>query len=300
MRTQFTYLLFLVLIWPVSALASDDCATAQTSADVMRCVNQNHERAEASLNDAYKNLSMKKTGEPLEGMESLQKLWIEYRDRECGAETAPLASESLKRLEGLKCKTRLTLARIDALQKTLAAETGASMPGEPPTTQQPRWINALSEEHQDVYWHYGGYTNGDLDCDDEGEFVIAGLMYDGETAEHKSVIAVSENPSTGKPTSILLSLPEHVAAEGEEAGPSRCSSLLDFSFDVLSEEGEEIEQEIKEEQGEEEMVESAEAVDAEDTSCNRRLIITRKANDKTAVCRPVIVYWDGQNYAVEQ
>ena len=60
MRTQFTYLLFLVLIWPVSALASDDCATAQTSADVMRCVNQNHERAEASLNDAYKNLSMKK------------------------------------------------------------------------------------------------------------------------------------------------------------------------------------------------------------------------------------------------
>ena len=304
MRIKFIYSFILVsLLSAPPALAKEDCETATTSADVMRCVNQHHEDAQANLKDVFKTLSLKKSGETLEGIEALQTLWIEYRDRECEAEVSALSSEALKRLEGIKCKTRLTRERINALQKTLDAETGAAVLGEPPAAQQPRWVNALSEQYQNVYWHYGGVSKGDADCDADEEFVIAGLEFDEESSTYRAVVAVSENPETGKPTSTLITIPaveSEEEAEDEKAA-KECSGLMSFSFE--SREAVATEQDTESEKDEDAVAGEEEAeLEVEDVvkTCTQRLVIARKASDGASECSPVAVLWDGQNYVIEQ
>ncbi len=301
MRIIFIFLLSVFVFSPVaSAQVSEDCQTAATSADVMRCLNQNNQNAQNALKDVYKALSLRKSADGLDSLEALQTLWIEYRDRECEAETRALSSQALKRLEGIKCRTRLTRQRIDALQRTLDAETGSAVLGEPPSTQQPRWVNALAEHYQNVYWHYGGFSKGDLDCDDDAEFVIAGLIYDENESVYKTVIAVSENPATGRPHSTLLVLPDTTVDtnpddQGVAEDVRRCSGIMSFLFDVpppvMPTDGQEAT--LKD-------VENAVAASQPDGTCNRRLIVTRKTSDKSAVCMPVTVVWDGQNYVIEQ
>lgn len=301
MRIKIIYLLLMGAIWPSgSALAKEDCQTATTSADVMRCVNQNHEDAQAKLNDVYKTLSLRESGKTLDGLEALQTLWIEYRDRECEAETEAIKSQALKRLEGIKCNTRLIHERIDALQRILDAETGSAVLGEPPSTQQPRWVNALSQRYQDIYWHYGGFSKGDLDCDDDAEFVIAGLTFDEKESVYKTVIAVSENPVTGKPRSNLIVMPgiSFVAGpDGKEIeSAKRCSGIMSFVFDMPPKLpiGDQDETAVPAD-AEGDIVVVPEQVE----TCNRRLIITRKTSDQSALCAPVTVFWDGQNYVIE-
>ena len=297
MRIYLYCFLLLSLVWPSSiALANEDCQTASTSADVMRCLTHNHEKAQETLNQVFRALSTKKSGEALKDIETLQKLWIEYRDQECAAEVEALSTEALKRIEGLKCQARLTRERITAIQRTVASETGSPTLGEPPNAQQPRWINALAEQYQDVYWQYGGTHNGDLDCDGDDEFVLSGIVFNEEVSDYETVLAISENPHTGKPQNTLLNLITGVAKISEQSpdGQLRCSGVVVFSFNAEEQPAEE--EVAADSEGEADPVEPVVVAEG----CNKRLVVERKIRDQGAQCPPVTVYWNGENYVFNE
>lgn len=273
-------------------MANEDCQTASTSADVMRCLTHNKEKADEALNHVFKTLSTKKSGEALKDIEDLQKLWIEYRDQECAAEVEALSSEALKRIEGLKCQTRLTRERIAAIQKTVVSETGSPSLGEPPNAQQPRWINALAEQYQDVYWQYGGTNSDDLDCDGEKEFVLSGLVFNQEASDYETVLAISENPPTGKPQNTLLNMIAGAATLSEKSadGRPKCSGVVVFSF--KADEPTNPDNVLTAAQDE-----SREILEPLATQgCGKRLVVNRQTRDKATSCPPVTVYWNGENY----
>ena len=293
MRLRVLALFFSCLsVFPFAhAVGAEDCDKASSSADVMRCVNQNLEQAQDKLNIVYKTLGAKKTIEELEEAEELQNLWIEYRDQECDAEIESIENETLRRLEGLKCIARLTKERVTALQKTIANQSGTAALGEVSPGQNPRWINALSEDYQDVYWHYGGSVNGDLDCDDVDEYAMSGILYNADIDAYENVVAISENPQTGKPRNVLITLSALPQEDGEVA--AKCSNLAKFSFEDVPELAEEsvIDEEAEEAEEEADVVAEEEAL-----ACSQKLVVTRQKSSADGGCVPITIIWDGESF----
>ena len=233
MRSLFAFLVLAFAGMPVFAVAappSENCEKARSSADVMRCLSQHYERAQEDLNTAFETLSLKKTGEDLANVKDIQARWLDYRDRECAMETSHLQTESLKRLESLRCLSRLTQERIEALQVVLQNNSEEpSVIGEAGAAQ-PRWMNALAEDHPDVFWRYGERIEGDFDCDDSPEYAMTGLRVDEKTGAVQAVVSISENPATGRPKSDVLPVLPQSSAEEETSELQGCGFLFKATF----------------------------------------------------------------------
>ena len=278
MRSAFLF--FLVLLFsPVSSVfagpGGQNCDKARSSADVMRCLTRENEQAQIDLNKAFDALSMQKSGEDLTRVKDTQAQWVKYRDQDCVFETEHFETESLKRLESLRCINRLTQERIVAIENSLEKSAEDEIIGE--ATTQPRWMNALAEDHPDVFWRYGASVEGDADCDGEMEYLMAGLRQTEESGELEPLISISENPATGRPQSAVIVLPSVTDAEGGET-PGQCGALFEIEFKAV-----EVEATEGEEQSEEQIEE-----------CANRVLVN------TANCPPRVIHWSGDSYAFKE
>jgi len=267
MRTLFLSVL-VVLLSPVQGFAGpggNDCDKARSSADVMKCLSAQYEAAQEELNKAFDVLSLQNTDEALAEIKDIQTHWLEYRTLECAQETSALETESLKRLESLRCMNRLTQERVVALQSALQNVESETVVGE--AAASPRWMNALANDNPHAFWRYGERIEGDLDCDGESEHIMSGLKVVAETGAMKPIVSISENPATGRPESIVVP----VESSGEEEDVT-CGLLMETQYVQQAEE------------------EAAEGEELESKACQNHLIVT------LANCVATNLSWDGEMY----
>ncbi len=284
MRALFVFL-FLMSSMPAFA-GVQDCDKARSSADVMSCLNRQHESAQGQLNKVFDQLTSQSETEDLVSIKDVQARWVEYRDLECAQETTNLESESLKRIESLRCMTRLMQERIGAIQKRLENDReGEPAVGE--AAAQPRWMNALAEDHPEVFWRYGERTEGDLDCDGEPEQIMSGLHVAPETGEVKPVVSVSENPSTGRPESTVIVIAPLNKPDEEAAEPCGLLAKTRYVQKAVEEVEDESDVEAETETETEAMVEEVQA-------CENHLIVIAPR------CADMTISWHGNAYAFDE
>lgn len=274
-----TGLVFLTGLAGLAEAAEEACEKARSSADVMKCLSSQHDVSQEELNKVFDALSLENSGEALEALKDLQARWVEYRDRECALETSGLETESLKRLETLRCLQRLTRERIGALQKSLNAEGPPVEQGE--TAAPPRWMNALASDYPQVFWAYGAQIEGDLDCDGENEHMMGGLRSSEDFTEVFPVVSISENPITGRPKAVVI-VPDFSSKDDEE-GQEGCGFVTGLSFAQSPDEAS-----LSEPDGAGEKMQDA---DISTAACMNRLMITASA------CKRSVAYmWNGEAY----
>ena len=284
MRLFPVFLIFFTFIgWSSLSLAAGDaCEKARSSADVMKCLTRQLDAAQETLNSVFDDLSMQNSGEDLVEIKDIQADWLSYRERECALETGDLETESLKRLENLRCLNRLTQARIETLQRSLKTQDDFEALGE--AAAPPRWMNALANDHPDVFWAYGAQIEGDLDCDGESEHIMSGLRSSEDFMEVFPVVSISESPLTGRPKSTVIELGFDDDSDNVDEERVGCGLIARLSFAQPPDEAQ-----LPEDKGGEGQVSDAGASSA---ACINRLTITAKACEQSRT-----LYWTGNEYA---
>ncbi len=195
---------------PVSAQSLKSiCKTAQNSADEIACASHKYDEAKEDLNAAYDALWAHENPAQRSALRVVQQKWAAFKDIQCEWEAGYLASGSLNRMRELECLVRYTRER-EALLQNLVAEDADVLEDDLSHIQLvevPRWLNALSEARDGVFWQYAGHLDSDLDCDGAPEHILAGLRFTDDAREKvETVIAVSEDPQVGKPFSQRFNL----------------------------------------------------------------------------------------------
>lgn len=180
------------------------CDSVESTADMQSCVNTHNEAAKEKLNSVYKDLVDHIGKEEVSAVSSAQKEWREFRDTQCAYEASLTPNEALRRVYELSCLTELTEDRSHHLA-ALKAREESGMPWE--LGDQPRWVNILTNKYPHVYWRYGEWMSVDLNCDDRKEDVMIGLDVKSGQEQSTLIIAVADNPVTGKPKASLFKVP---------------------------------------------------------------------------------------------
>lgn len=259
------------------------CERAQSTADIMRCVKKRHDEAQKRLNKIFDQLLENERAQVDQGeyetpedipstLRITHQNWITYRDYQCAWETSREPSESLKRIRELSCLAALTEQRANILRVALDRET-PDVKNSAQYSSTPRWMNALGADQPNIFWRYHDHIRADLDCDGEQEEIMAGLsaaLRDARKAEAdrylvKSVVAITENPATGRPKSNFFEFT--VYPEGQDG--QLCRSNVNLTvIDLPAAEGE-----------------------AEDAKTCR---VALQVND--GKCAPHIIRWNGTGY----
>lgn len=293
-------LLFVLSVMPTQAIAqghSAFCGQADSTAASQECLKRHLDSAQKRLNKVYKELGGKLDADKLTELKELQSTWLNYRDAECMWESENSVTPSLKRVNELSCMARLTDDRADLL--TVIYGDGTDSVSQREYGSFPRWMNALAKDHSDIYWHYGGRTNMDLNCDGEDEYVMRGVRVsalkmdksktdpkpdaDGKEVEAapvnliyeaKTVIAVTQSPPTGRPNAKIFEFP----VQAEDSADAACSENISFQF------------------GEKPEVAAAAPEEGEvpqEQACRAYLQLNQKG------CAPKIISWTGKEFALE-
>lgn len=243
----------------------------------------------------------------VEELEKIQKDWLIYRDEQCKWDAAMAESPSLERVYQLSCITDLTEKRTAYLKGVL--QNGESMtPREFGGT--PRWMNVLGMEHPDVFWRYGRILKTDLNCDEREEYVMTGLsvkslpqkqatdaVKESELGAYLSkdtevVLAVADNPVTGKPRTQILRIQLYKDADPVKAAelnaktaiPALCKGDVSLSLTAIPAK--------KPELGKGEGVQSTDGAANAIKKCTTILQISDH------ICEPVSMRWAGQGYEI--
>lgn len=273
--TILTLLFFLIGGPPAFAQGHNGyCDSALSTSDSLDCVKNHKNDVQDRLNEVYKKLDESQTEELKPVLAESQQAWITYRDAQCKWERERTDNASLKRIYELSCVTLLTNMRKDMLslnleqeQETTPREFGAN----------PRWRNALVDENPETFWRIGDTVSSDLDCDGQQEKIVAGLEFLNEDSVSSPyvVIAISENPATGRPESKLLKF--SVGTEKEEKTLSLCST--DISLSTASKQNKK--------NGK---TDSAQQSKPQENSCNNSLDIIQRN------CPTIKILWDKDQY----
>ncbi len=254
----------------------DDCDQADSTADAFGCVNRRNQDIQEKLNQVFEAIIATQDEETKAMLGAAQKNWIIYRDAQCEWESGLTDTASLKRVYELSCLASMTERRVKLLESVQMREKETS-PRE--FGAQPRWMNALAHDYPDIFWRYGEWQSADMDCDDEDEQIMTGLSVariqdsvtigDDEVAEDahhevEIVIAVSENPKTGRPKATLFRLP----VSDKYDGAHLCRPAI--NLEVIDDPSK-----------------------SDEVACGKALQI----NDKS--CEPLIIYWDGSGYVLK-
>lgn len=274
------------------------CDRAESTAAALECVNRHNKDAQQALNDVYKGLfaTQKEAGEKNASLlGKAQKDWIAYRNAQCSWEASLAPSDSLTRIYELSCLTAMTELRT----RWLSSVKGLEEKKAPPEfSTSPRWMNVLTLENPDIYWHFGDWIRADLDCDGQDENIMTGLRLrpqvkadDGDKAvsdhtEQEStaslyttemVVAVAENPVTGKPAVTLISTP---VDEKRNDGTAFCSPDVSMAISGFPASADE-----------EDLTETA-ADDKSAKSCRTSIQLTHRS------CKPLYLFWTGKAYTL--
>ncbi len=269
MRFSFILLTLFILLGSSSAgqAQSGHCKNVKNTTDMMDCVNRHYEDAQERLNIVFGKILEDKKDKTAEGLKIAQRSWLVYRDLQCGWEASQVETKAVGRLTELSCLTDLTESRADVLASGLD-EKGAQHK----FSAYPRWMNVLAQDSPDVYWRYGEHIQADLDCDGQDEQIMVGVDVTGndkintETgkASYRSdvILAVAENPVTGKPQTSLFRLP----TEGQD---SVCNPDVEMA-----------------------LVEHPLVADSNSGIENCHVALEIRDNQ----CEPLTLYWSGEDY----
>jgi uncharacterized protein YecT (DUF1311 family) len=266
------------------------CDAAESTADTLDCVNRHKNDVQDRLNEVYNTLSMQQEAEKSKtALGDAQQAWIGYRDAQCKWESGLAGNPSLERIYELSCITLLTNMRTELLATTSERE----LEEEPREFgAHPRWINVLAHEYPDVFWRYGNWTKADLDCDGEDEQIITGVSFKQEQDSEQApslIVAISENPAIGKPSSFLLriALRADNSSEEENQGPFLCKTDVSFSYVPDVHMAEQVQQ--KQEVSDQEQVKNGKT----QSSCKAHIKIDDKA------CSPLLIRHKNDEYILQ-
>lgn len=145
-------------------------------------------------------------------------------------------------------------------------------------------MNVLANDYPDIFWRYGNSRSADLDCDGADEQIMTGIavahVQDAVTIgeqdireeghhEIEMVIAISENPQTGRPKSRLFRVP---VSEKVTDAPHLCRPSVRLDIVERS---------------------ATKAADEGRTGCAKALEVA------DPVCKPLQIFWNGKDYVLE-
>jgi uncharacterized protein YecT (DUF1311 family) len=235
MNKAFFLTVFICAVWTAASVSvpqaaasggARNCQEIKSTAGALACVNQKKKNAQIRLGMIYEMLAESLDEGDLEQLRDSQAKWLSYRDSHCAFEARRAATPALERLYELSCIADLTEHKAELLSMALYHGTRET-PRE--FGDLPRWMNVLAHDHPDIYWRYGSRISADLDCDGKKENILPGLAVrtpedvsapDTETesaAGLEIIIAISENPVTGKPHFHTVGVPLRGAGEFEGA-----------------------------------------------------------------------------------
>jgi uncharacterized protein YecT (DUF1311 family) len=126
MKTKLV--IVLAALWIFSAPASaDQCDTATAQSEMNSCADLQFKKADAELNDAYRDLSAgyKKLNKELaSALTRSQRAWIAHRDADCQLEGTAAQGGSAQPMIFSMCLERITLDRVKWLRGRLSCEEG--------------------------------------------------------------------------------------------------------------------------------------------------------------------------------
>jgi uncharacterized protein YecT (DUF1311 family) len=115
-------------LWIFSVPASaDQCDTAQAQTEMNLCADLQFKKADAELNDAYRDLfaGYKKLDKDLaSALTKSQRAWIAHRDADCSLESLATQGGSAQPMIFSMCLERITLDRVKWLRGRLSCEEG--------------------------------------------------------------------------------------------------------------------------------------------------------------------------------
>lgn len=256
------------------------CDKADSTAAALDCVNRQNQLTQEKLSQTFKATVEGQSEEARAMLNEAQKDWIIYRDAQCKWEAGLSEAPALARVAELSCLNALTEGRI-AILESVRNRAEDKSPRE--FSDQPRWMNVLAGDYPDIFWRYGAWQSADLDCDEEDEQIMTGIAVarvqdsveigDGQAKEEghhevEMVIAVSENPLTGRPKSKLLRIP---VSESKTDAPHLCRPSVRL-----------------------EVVDRPSGAEGGTTgACSRMLQIA------DPVCPSLNIYWNGKTYVLE-
>ncbi len=199
------------------------CNMADSTAATQNCLKKHVDAAQKRLNKVYEALDRHfEESDKKQQLKELQQTWLQYRDAECAWEIEQTDTKSLKRINELSCLARLTDDRADILGVVVMDEEAMGIVRE--YGSFPRWMNVLAKDNPAVYWNYGKRFARDLNCDDESEQIMTGIIakeQDGLLTQD-IVVAVAENSAIGRPKAKIF----RFDINKEEAPESLCSASI--------------------------------------------------------------------------
>ncbi len=98
-----------------------DCGTRDTTVQIVECINSNAKTWDRRLNTAYKALQQRIDPSQAQPLKSAQRLWIQYRDANCGFYAS--ADGSIRQVEAAECLRAMTQ------QRTCELDAASNMEG---------------------------------------------------------------------------------------------------------------------------------------------------------------------------
>lgn len=244
------------LVHPSSVLAQGHslyCGAADSTASTQACLKRHLDAAQSRLNKSFKKLKGQLDADKQGELDTLQKTWLSYRDAECMWEVESTENPGLKKINELSCMARLTDDRADIL--AILNDDKMTAEGAREYGSFPRWMNALANVDGGVYWDYGARQGFDLNCDGEDEFIMQGVetskadvdlpQEEGEENvdvspvlfEKVAVLAITQNPSVGKPVPSVFKFPVSLDEDQENICQSDITlKTIEGTMEPISEE----------------------------------------------------------------
>lgn len=101
-----------------------NCKNAQTTYEINFCAGQDYQKADKELNAIYKQLFGKYDDANKKLLQTAQRAWMDFRDKECAYETNLTIGGTIHSTMVTNCDTTLTLDRIKQLKAQLNCEEG--------------------------------------------------------------------------------------------------------------------------------------------------------------------------------
>lgn len=119
----------LVVAFPLSlsAAKADDCANAQTQADIDQCIGKSFQESDKKLNQSYKQIEARLKGDAASTklLVSAQRAWVAFRDAECSFQAGPIEGAGTMYPATLAgCKGALTQKRLEDFKGYLNCQEG--------------------------------------------------------------------------------------------------------------------------------------------------------------------------------
>ncbi|MBD9502694.1 DUF1311 domain-containing protein [Pseudomonas sp. PDM23] len=113
-----------LLAFAAAAQAADDCADAQTQAEINACTGAAYKASDKRLNDLYGQYRQRLDAGQRKALTAAQKAWLNYRDLSCQFETAGAKGGSGYPMAYSNCLKAMTDNRIKELQALSDCQEG--------------------------------------------------------------------------------------------------------------------------------------------------------------------------------